>query len=182
MSKVHYISAWSNESPPNIGGAINAAIAQLNADDNDWIVNTDCDFLWLRSDSKKQLEEILSTTEYDLLGPITNRLSSDYQLFMNMVDEDSITKHIQVANQRHDTECGSVWSYQHILAAFCLCFRVKTWRELGGFIENSIQFDTIFSLDAQNKGLKLGLMGGIYGLHLYRWGSSNPCYDIKHLV
>ena len=178
--KVHFISPFSTEK--NIGGAINDAIQQLHADDDDWIVHTDQDVLWLRSDSKKQLIEILSNTDYDILGPATNRLANHYQLVANMFNEDSISKHIEVANKRHEVAYGEVRDYTHVLAAFCLCFKVKTWKLLGGFTENNIVFDTNFAQKAHENKLKCGLMTGIYLLHLYRWGSPNPSRDIKHLL
>lgn len=87
-----------------------------------------------------------------------------------------------MANKRHELAYGEVRPYTHVLAAFCLCFKVKTWRLLGGFTENNIVFDTDFCRKAQEKKLKLGLMTGIYLLHLYRYGSPNPKNDIKHLL
>lgn len=178
--KVHFISPFSCEK--NIGKAINEAIKQLNADDEDFIVHTDQDVLWLRSDSKKQLIEILSATDYALLGCVTNRLANDYQLASGMYNEDSITKHIEIANKLHDENYGIIMPYTHVLAAFCLCFRVSTWKLLGGFTENNIVFDTNFAQKAFEHKLKSGLMTGIYLLHLYRYNSPNPSRDIKHLL
>lgn len=178
--KVHFISPFSIEK--NIGKALNDAIAQLNADDNDWICHLDQDAIWLRSDSKKQLIEILSNTDYDLLGCITNRLGNDYQLVNGVFNEDSITKHIEVANKLHSENYGIIMPYMHVLAAFCLCFKVKTWKLLGGFTENNIVFDTNFSQKAHEHKLKSGLCTGIYLLHLYRYNSPNPSRDIKHLL
>lgn len=177
---VHYISAF--DPLKNIGGALNKAIAQLNADDNDWICSTDMDILWLRSDSKSQLEHILNNTDYDLLGPLTNRLGTQNQLVPNIFNEDSITRHIEIAKERHDIAYGEIMPYNKVLAAFCLCFRVKTWKLLGGFSENNIVFDTNFAQKAYEHKLKSGLLIGIYVFHLYRWGSHKPSIDIKHLL
>lgn len=170
------------QSPPNIGGSINEAIDQLNADTNDWIILTDHDVCWLRADSKRQLIEILANTEYDVLGPVTNRLSMPHQVIEPMFDISDMTEHIKVANYQHETQYGKVIPTTDILAAFCLCFRISTWRELGRFTENCIQFDSIFSCDAVNKGYKLGIMPGIYVFHLYRMWSDNAKFDIKHLI
>lgn len=180
MSKVHFISPYRTDR--NIGFAINEAIEQLNANPNDWIVHNDQDTLWLLPDSKTQLISILNKTEYDLLGPTTNRLANHYQLFDFMFDESNIHKHIDLAKGRQSEYYGEVQPYAHVLAAFCLCFKVKTWIKLGKFTEKNITFDTDFSLSAHENGMKLGLMIGIYCLHLYRWGSSNPKYDIAHLI
>lgn len=161
---------------------MNDAIAHINATDEDWVIHVDQDALFLRPDSKLQLEQILYETEFDILGPVTNRLSMPHQVIEPMFDISDITEHIKVANYQHDNHYGNVIPTTDILAAFCLCFRVKTWRYLGGFIENSVQFDSVFSCDAVNKGYKLGIMHGIYIFHLYRMWSECPKFDVKHLI
>ena len=182
MSKFHFIQPYSMKSPPNIGGSINQAIEQLHADGEDWIILTDHDVCWLRSDSKRQLISILETTEYDVLGPVTNRLSMPHQVIDGMFDVMSFDEHVRVGNYLHERNYGQVISTSDILAAFCLCFRVSTWRSLGCFLENSIQFDSVFSCDAINKGYKLGIMSGIYLWHSYRILSDCPKFDISHLI
>lgn len=179
---VHYIQPYDKQSPPNIGGVINLAIKQLNTDEIDWICLLDHDVMFLRPDSKKQLEQILETTDYDLLGPVTNRLSMNQQLMPGMFDEYDIRKHIECANALHDANYGKVMPLNDILAAFCLCFRVSTWQKLGRFHENSLQFDSLFSWAARSLKMKLGIMTGIYVFHAYRLMSDNPTQDIKHLL
>lgn len=180
---IHYIQPYDKTSPPNIGGAINSAIKQLNADPNDFVVLLDHDVLFLRPDSKKQLEEILETTDYDILGPVTNRLSMVHQLVSGMFGATDIKEHIKCANALHDANYGKVIPVNDILAAFCLCFRVSTWQKLGGFKENSLQFDSLFSCAARSLKMKLGIMVGVYCFHLYRmWNETNPTRDIKHLL
>lgn len=178
--KVHYIQPYDLNK--NIGRAINAAILQLNADAKDWICLTDHDVLWLLPNSKRQLEEILAVTDYRILAPVTNRLATTYQLHHDAFNEDSITAHGEIALHRHMVNYGKVEPFPHIAAAFCLCFRVSTWEKLGRFIENSIQFDSVFSARALNSGMKIGLMTGIYLFHLYRWQSKNPKTDYWHLL
>lgn len=177
---VHYIQPYSIEK--NIGGAINSAISQLNAPETDWICLLDHDVMFLRPDSKKQLEEILETTDYDVLGVTTNRLAMDHQVCNGMFDVYDIRDHVRVANQQHDTHYGDVLPINDILAAFCLCFRVSTWHKLGGFKENSLQFDSLFSCAARALKMKLGIMTGIYVFHAYRLLSTNPTQDITHLL
>lgn len=178
--KIHYIQPFDVNK--NIGRAINAAILQLNTDDKDWICLTDSDVIWLLSDSKSQLEYILANTDYNVLGALTNRLGLNYQLVHDMFNEDSISKHIEVAKSQQKQFYEVIEPIREILAAFCLCFTVGTWRKLGMFKEKSIQFDSIFCAMAINRGMKLGIMKGIYLLHLYRWGSINPKTDYLHLL
>lgn len=176
---VFYISPYDSSESRNIGGSINHAIRQLNAKNEDWVCHVDQDAMFLLPDTKARLERILSTTEYDILGTITNRLAMPYQLVPNMFDVYDIREHIKVAKARESDE---VQPYTHILAAFCLCFKVSTWRKLGGFEQNSVCFDTTFSLMAHNSGLKMGLMSGVYVYHLYRSWSDKPKIDYQHLL
>ena len=177
---IHYISPYRSDK--NIGKAINDAILQLNASDDDWIVHLDQDAMWLRPDSKKQLEEILLSTNFDILGPVTNRLAGYTQRAAGMFDEFNIKKHVEVADLLHERNYGEVGRVNDPLAAFCLCFKKSTWEELGRFEENSLQFDYLFGCRALSSGKKLGLMWGIYVFHLYRIQSNDPAGDIKHLL
>lgn len=179
---IHYIQPYDKQAPPNIGGAINSAIRQLNADPSEWIVLLDHDIMFLRPDSKKQLEEILETTDFDILGVATNRLAMSHQLVPCMFDVTDIREHLKCANAMHEANYGKVIQIQDILAAFCLCFRISTWIKLGGFHENSLQFDSLFSIAARRAKIKLGICTGIYVFHAYRLLSDNPTQDIKHLL
>lgn len=177
---IHYISPYRQDK--NIGLACNSVITQLHADPADWIVLLDHDVLFLRPDSKAQLETILNTTEYDLLCPVTNRLGQDYQLVQGMFHVTDIREHIEVANRMHFLNYGITVPTFNILPAFFLCFRVSTWLQIGYFHENTIQFDSLFSIRAMKLGFKLAIMPGIYVFHLYRMWSDNPAQDIKHLL
>lgn len=176
---IHYISPYSLSK--NIGGAINAAITQLNPSPEDWICHLDQDALWLRPDSKAQLEHICANTKYDVLGPVTNRLAQRYQLVQGMFDEFDIRKHVDIANHLHTDNYGIVQSTPNVLAAFCLVFRVKVWEQIK-FGEESLQFDSNFSISARRKGFTTGLMVGIYVFHAYRPLSPNPTQDLRHLL
>lgn len=180
--KVHYIQPYNKQTPPNIGGAINSAIKQLNSDSTDWIVLIDHDVMFLRPDSKAQLEEILSKTDFGVLGAVTNRLAQNYQLVQGMFDVFDVREHILKANELHELNYGTVIHTHAVLAAFCLCFKVSTWQIIGGFREACLSFDSQFSITARKKGFKTGIMTGIYVYHLYRSWSDHPKGDIKHLL
>lgn len=165
---IHYIQPYSISK--NIGGAINLAIESLVTSDDDWIVLLDHDVLFLRPDSKKQIEEILAVTDCDILSCLTNRLANRDILVPGMFDQTDILKHIEVANQYHSTHYGKVESTRCNLAAMLLCFKISTWKALGRFAENSLKFDSQFCIRCKNSGGKLGLMIGVYVFHLYRMG------------
>lgn len=176
---IHYISPFSVTK--NIGKAINDAIIQLNANDEDWICHLDQDVMWLLPDSKTQLEHILNNTNCHVLGPLTNRLAQGYQLVPNMFDKFDIRDHIACATELR-ANYSTVKEVSCVLAGFCLCFKVSTWKTIGGFVENSLQFDSQFSIATQRKGFKKGIMAGLYVFHGYRMWSDNPKTDIKHLI
>lgn len=179
--KVHYISPYRTDK--NIGKAINDAIVQLNPDDDDWIVHVDQDVCFLRPDSKKQIEEILSTTDYRLLGAMTNRLTGKHQLYNGKIsDNDSIRYHGNIATELHNKYYGQVERiYRNPIAGMLMCFRYCDWRSIGGFKENNIWFDSKFSDDFITKGCNLGVMKGVYVFHLYRLWSKDPYSEVKHL-
>ena len=178
---VHYISPFSITK--NIGGAINAAVEQLSPIDEDWIVLTDHDVMFLLPDSKKQLEEILNTTQLDILAPMTNRLAMPYQLVSGMFDEYDIREHIKKATLVSALNYGEVFETRELLAAMVLCFRYSTYKNLGGFAEHSISFDSMFCARAINANMRLGIMTGIYLFHLYRmWGDVEAKNNYLHLL
>lgn len=179
--KIHYIQPFDVNSPPNIGGAINAAIEQLNPAPEDWIVNMDYDLLWLLPDSKKQLSEILLSTDFQILAPVMNRLGNDYQLVERAFYNTDMMWHINTAESRSDLLWGTVTPFTGgPLAAACLCFQYRAWVALGGFDENSLAFDTQFCIRAERSGMKMGIMEGIYVWHSYR--ISKNINDINHLI
>lgn len=177
---IHYISPYSLDK--NIGGAINAAISQLNADPNDWIIHVDQDVCFLRPDTKAQIAEILSSTDYDVLGCLTNRLAARHQLYMGEFNSSSdMMEHIAIANHCHTTAYGNVLPCYDNLAACLMAFKVSTWSKLGGFKEHSLRFDSEFTDKVLRSGGSLGIMKGVYVFHLYRMWSNNPIWDISHL-
>jgi len=178
--KVHFVSGYRTDK--NIGKAINDSIKQLNPADEDWIVNTDHDVLWLLPESKAQVIEIIENTDFHILGPRTNRLTVKNQLVPGIFDEWDMIKHVEGAKLLKEGQGTNVRRVHEILAAFCLCFRVDVWREQGGFSENNLHFDFIFCAEALRKRLKIGIMDGVYVFHLYRPLSDNPSMDHKHLI
>lgn len=182
MPNIFYLSPYDHNEPNpinNIGGVYNEQISCLP--DDAWICLLDHDAMFLRSDSKRQIHEIISRNEFDVYGCVTNRLASTYQLYNGEFSEETdIMKHMDIAKYLHVNYYGKVIPSTEILAGFCLCFSKKTWEQIK-FKERSIQLDSEFCNDARSKGFKLGLMLGVYMFHLYRMGSRNPKFDIGHL-
>lgn len=178
--RVHYISPFSIEK--NIGKAINHTVKDLHYCQNDWIVHCDHDTLWLLPDSKVQVERILSETDYDVLGCMTNRLRSREQLYYgHFNDDDRIREHIRIA-----TECrekfGEDIKTAGIIAACMMAFKVSVWEQVGGFQEGILNFDAVFCHSARSLGFKVGIMQGVYIFHSYRIWSNKPIMETKHLI
>lgn len=177
--KLHWISPYRVDK--NIGAAINEAIMNLRYCPDDWICLTDHDVLFLLPDSKAQIERILlSETEFDVIGCMTNRIRSREQLVDGIFDlDDRIRQHIKIAET---LQSDAVVAAKGVMAAFMLCFRVSVWEKVGGFTEGVINFDTLFNSACRNAGFKIGLMKGVYVWHSYRIMSKVPLQDFTHLI
>lgn len=179
--KVQYIQPYSVEK--NIGKSINDAINALKYTTDDFICLTDHDTLWLLPDSKAQVERILQTTPYDVLGCMTNRIRSKEQLVGGYFNpDDHIRGHIEIAEQVRLSGGNLVVDAQGVMAAFMLCFRVSAWSEVGGFVEEAVNFDSIFNQMCRSAGMRIGLMKGVYVWHSYRLTSRIPLQDVTHLI
>lgn len=177
---IHYISPYSTSK--NIGGAINLAIESLVTSDEDWIVHVDQDVMFLLPDSKATIEHILHTTGFDILGPVTNRLGSPGQILHGFFDVPDINVHIGLAKELQHAGDRVVQTPESI-AAMVMCFKVKTWKELGRFTENTLNFDLTFCGRAKRNHLKLGIMAGVYVFHLYRLGQPGDAKNnYSHLL
>jgi hypothetical protein len=62
-----------------------------------------------------------------------------------------------------------------------MCFQYKTWRKIK-FDENTLAFDSLFSMRVKELGLKIGLIRSLYVFHSYRvWADVEPWNEKKHL-
>lgn len=175
---IHYITIW--DSKKNYGKAINDAIGRLNPSDEDWIVHRDGDSCFLTSDWGKQIEDIVSNADgYDLIGCITNRLRDNNQtLGHTMFKEMNMSSHYFQAETMKSNYGIEIFPYDHDIAGFFMLFRVSAWRN-NKFKENTPIFDRLFTQGIK-KG-RVGIVPGLYVLHMYRLWSDNPKNDNKHL-
>lgn len=184
--KIHYIQPYSVEK--NIGKAINDAIDQITEPlgdcEDDWIVLTDHDMMWLLPDSKAQVERILNTTDYGILGCMTNRIRSKEQLVGGLFNEnDQIREHIKIAEKCRENAGDHIKPAYNCVAAFMMCFRVSVWTQIGGFVKGVINFDRLFCDEARKIcNAKIGIMSGVYVFHGYRMWSNTPLKEYKHLI
>lgn len=164
----------------NIGGGLNRTIECLP--DDCWVCVRDGDTMFLTHDWGERAEALV-TTGYDLIGCLTNRIGIPHHLpdgfFSNI---GSITVHKLIAEQHHDR---GIWVKEiktGPIAGFFMLFPKKLWLDVGGFDEETIYFDSIFTERARAKGARIGVAQGLYIFHMYRWGSDDPRNDIQHLL
>lgn len=163
---VHYISPFRSDK--NIGLANNMEIEKY--DSNDWVCLTDADAMPMTSDYGTQVEEIIMQHghEYGLIGGITNRIGGLHQCwegeFSNDMDARSNYMKALEARERY----GNSVEETSGVAGFCMIFKVSTWKEVGGFKENTITADSDFNKRVRGHGYKIGIAKGLYFFHLYR--------------
>lgn len=178
---IHIISPWSSEK--NFGKAINDAIERLNPDANDWVLLKDGDSCFLTPDWGNQLETIVANAgDYDLIGCLTNRLREPYQLAthsdFDVFNQMDMKEHYEMASLANEILGCEIKPFRNDVAGFFMLFRVSAWMN-NKFRENTPLFDRYFT-----RGIKKGRVGivpGLYVLHLYRLWSDNPKNDSKHL-
>lgn len=164
----------------DIGGGINAFLELLPADA--WACIRDADTLFFPG-GQHLVERIVDTNpKFDLIGCMTNRIRLPWQLHDGKIsDNDRIGYHQKIAIERHETHDVRVTDAPCPIAGMFMLFRVKTWRQMGGFATHSATFDKQFSKAIVQAGGRLGVAQGIYLWHSYRLGHANPTESIDHL-
>jgi len=176
--QINFLTAFDTNK--NIGGAYNRMIERIN---DEWIFIKDGDCMFLRPDYGNQIADVIAMhgNKYDVLGCLANRLAGQHQRVGELSDKADINHHRAIASIQYNNFYSEVKETTINVAAMMMCFKRSLWEKVGGFTENSIRFDIEFCERAKQSGAKLGIMQGLYMFHLYRWGSDNPMYDIKHL-
>jgi len=167
----------------NIGRALNEFCEKW--EDDTWIVLQDGDITYLTPDWGERIYKSLALhgSRFGLIGCFTNRLRGMHQCHNNTFSEDmNIKNHIKIAQSEKYEDPGITDLKQLGVAGCFMAFKKSTWKEVGGFEENHIAFDTIFNQKVRAKGLKIGIMDNLYVFHLYRaWSDKNPFDEKSHL-
>jgi cellulose synthase/poly-beta-1,6-N-acetylglucosamine synthase-like glycosyltransferase len=166
----------------NIGKAYNDYLSCLNAADDDWVVMQDGDIMYLTPDWGKRIHDalILDGGKFGLVGCYTNRLRSKHQLNQKEFSYDlNIRNHYEIANTYQSEGIQEIKEY---IAGFFMAFQYKTWKKVK-FKEDTLAFDSLFSMRVKELDLKIGLIRSLYVFHGYRlWADVEPWNDKKHLV
>lgn len=180
---IHYLTPFDTDK--NIGRAYNEEIERIGGDD-DWFVIRDGDTMFTTPDWGKHISDAIMRNgdSYGLIGAMTNRIGSGHQCIDGMFDVYDLREHVRTGIEVADKSYGVIEDTDKGVAGFFMAFKKKTWRELK-FTEDIKEakiFDTVFYKKVRAAGLKVGLMKGIYLVHLYRILSDNPRMDTKHLI
>src|SRR5690606_33279216 len=180
---IHYLTPY--DSGKNIGKAYNEAIERIG-DDNDWIVVRDGDTLFPTPQWGKHIEDALMKVgdHYQLIGAMTNRIGSEHQRVPGMFEVWDMREHVKKAQELQEKHYADVEETDKGVAGFFLAFRKKTWKQIK-FTENpneARRFDTVFYKAVRAAKMRVGIMKGLYIVHLYRPLSSSPRTDVKHLI
>jgi hypothetical protein len=176
---VFYVTPWKTG---DIGGGINESLALLPSDA--WVCVRDGDTMFLSADWGAQVEQIIARNgvRFDVIGAMTNRLRSRYQLHDGAISEvGDIGYHREIARQRWRDYGASVGEVPGPLAGMCLIFHRSVWERVP-FEPYTIWFDKRFSSRVRELGGRLGVAHGLYLFHLYRWGEADPANSIEHLL
>lgn len=124
-------------------------------------------------------EIVNSANEDDVITCITNRLSkSNENLAKGMYYVSDINIHYELFNDLWEENGSKLEHTKMPIAGVFMLFHKSVWNKVK-FVENSIQFDYIFTEDVRKEGFKTKVATGLYIFHLYRWGRN--VNDIRHL-
>ncbi len=157
---------------------------RIETEQGEWVLLTDADACFLTPRYGEQLIEICNTTQFDLLGCVTNRLGRTIQRDKEALSHDwDMRNHYKRAYEREWDYWGQVEDItkRKYVAGLCMLFRKSLWEQIK-FKENCITWDDEFSLRVVQSGGKLGLMTGVYMFHSYRPWADFPIFSNQHLV
>lgn len=158
----------------NIGIAYNT-YCKLVPNDEDWIVIQDADVMILTPDYGHLLDKVtkmfpntgMFTCYVNRIKPNTKNIKQ--QLVYEMFQERDIIKHRQKALELYNTKQYSIKIISNIISGYMMMFQKKTWKEVGGFLEQGIlKIDNDFSAKVIKSGKRILLLEGMYMLHYYR--------------
>jgi glycosyltransferase involved in cell wall biosynthesis len=178
--KVHYVTPYDTNK--NFGRAINEACDICKP--GEWVCVRDGDTMFLLPEWGALIDEAIYKhgNDFDLIGCMTNRLNDTHQLHDGQLsDEMDIRVHFDIAYSRMHVYGTQVIPTEGDIAGMFMLIPYRTIKSFY-FEENRIDFDREYCESLRSKGMRLGLMTGLYIFHLYRIWSSFPGKEIKHLL
>lgn len=169
--KVYYFKPYDTSG--NIGRAMNEHCKLVP--DDDWIAVMDGDVLFPNPQWGVIVERAIQRygSQYDLIGCVTNRVGGEHQRVEGMFSEYDLRAHYEKSIEIEDSSVVDTSG----VAGYFMLFRKSTWNKVKGFTEDASKshiFDTDFNKRVRAIGGKIGMIKGLYALHLYRiWEGDN---------
>jgi len=155
----------------DLGKAYNRYMNLLPSDD-DWMVFTDGDTMWLMPDYGHQINDVIKRTpQAGLITCLTNRIGNTLQLHAGRISEDSnILNHKKIAKSLYKNGRTTTRQLKSNISGHCMIIKKSTWKELGGFPEGIgiLDVDTIFTQELLKRKKTIYCMQGVYIFHYYR--------------
>lgn len=167
----------------NISEGINRSV-ELVPDDA-WVCIRDADTMFLTWRQQWQLEVISKTTDYGLIGCMTNRCYPSYCMPTNKLSHDyDILNHVEIAKTLEMEHWAEVvdspppWDSDHegLIYGQFMMFPKKAWKDAGGYV-GMVGHDINFSRAVANAGYKRGIATGVYIFHAFRPGMKDPWFE-----
>lgn len=169
----------------NISEGINRSVELVPP--GSWVCVRDADTMFLTWRQQWQIEKIAEATDYGLIGCMTNRTYSSYQMHGQKLSGDyDLLHHIRIAKEREQKHWLEVVPTgegdpggEGLLWGHFFLFQKETWEKAGGF-SGQIDHDITFSRAVKGLGLKLGVALGLYLWHSFRPGVEVPWFMGNH--
>jgi GT2 family glycosyltransferase len=175
---IHYFTPYC---PEKRLGHIHNYYCSLVPDD-DWICIMDPDVMFLQPDTQAHIAKIIEQhgNDWDILGCMTNRIGVPDQIFTpSGFDNVNIAIHQNYAKEIYYSYLDKIVDTK-LVAGFLILFKKSLWNKIK--FQEGINFDIKFCEAVKAQGGRIGIMKGIYVLHLYRFGQKNPKSYKKHLL
>lgn len=171
--KVYHSIPWNSEK--NIGVSYNEMMNIV--DDNDWVCFLDGDAVHTTHFFGKRIEEVIKDNpDYNLFTCYTNRIGCHHQLAPNVDRTNNDQKYHREIGETLWVENGTLVmdiTDDTPLSGVMILIRKSEWKKVGGFkTTGMLVVDNDIHVRFRNKGMKVGLMKGIYVQHWYR--GNNP--------
>lgn len=171
---INFIQPYSFEL--NIGKAYNEACEPLEG----WICITDQDTLKFDGFARRVKEITDNAMITQVITCRTNRIRADNEnIIHGLNDESDIGVHLKVFDALWEEHGAKLDSTRMPIVGMCMIFHSSVWEKVK-FIEEAINFDSLFTTHCKQAGFTTHVAKGLYIFHLYRWGKEVGCVD--HLI
>lgn len=173
---IHYFTPYALDK--NLGKAYNRS-ADLVANNEDWIVLMDGDVMFLTPDYGHIISENIERhKDISLFTCLTNRVGCKRQCYGHEISsETDIMRHISLAQRLAKERRHEIVETDWVISGHLLAIQKRIWNKIGGAKDGLLGVDNYISKQVLDKGLKIGIMQGLYVFHKYRFETGTDNRD-----